>query len=102
MAFVIDQNYLAITAVVTVLYQFSFFVIAAGFKFDKVTDFAGGTNFIILAVLTFFLHATWHFRQIVLTILVVLWGMRLSGFLLLRYGTIPYPLDVFLRPIHAT
>lgn len=84
MTFVIDQNYLAITAIVTVCYQFAFFVVAATCKFDKVTDFAGGTNFVILAVLTFFLHHTWHFRQIVLTSLVVMWGIRLAIFLLLR------------------
>jgi steroid 5-alpha reductase family enzyme len=45
---------------------------------------AGGTNFVILALLTFFLHHTWYFRQIVLTAFVVVWGMRLAIFLLLR------------------
>lgn len=34
---------------------------------------AGGTNFIILAVLTFFLHATWHFRQVYVFV-QNLWG----------------------------
>ncbi|CAK9226445.1 unnamed protein product [Sphagnum jensenii] len=84
MTFVLDSNYLAITAIVTVLYQFSFFVVAATCRFDKVTDFAGGSNFVILALLTFFLHHTWYFRQIVLTAFVVVWGMRLAIFLLLR------------------
>eukprot|EP00250_Pteridium_aquilinum_P008647 c18100_g1_i1 orf=874-1854(-) len=82
--FVLDDNYLGITAIVTVLYQSSFFVIAAGFKFDKVTDFAGSTNFVILALLMAILHNTWHFRQIVLTAFVVIWGSRLAIFLLLR------------------
>jgi hypothetical protein len=41
MTFVLDSNYLAITAIVTVVYQFSFFVVAATCRFDKVTDFAG-------------------------------------------------------------
>ncbi|CAK9225560.1 unnamed protein product [Sphagnum troendelagicum] len=84
MTFVLDSNYLAITAIVTVVYQFSFFVVAATCRFDKVTDFAGGSNFVILALLTFFLHHTWYFRQIVLTAFVVVWGMRLAIFLLLR------------------
>jgi len=35
--------------------QFSFFLVACSCKFDKVTDFAGGTNFVVLAILTFFL-----------------------------------------------
>ncbi|KAI5084294.1 hypothetical protein GOP47_0000463 [Adiantum capillus-veneris] len=81
---VLDDNYLAITAIVTVLYQFSFFLIAAGCKFDKVTDFAGSTNFVILALLTAILHNTWYFRQIVLTVLVGIWGVRLALFLLFR------------------
>jgi hypothetical protein len=37
----IDEHYLAITAIITVLMQSCFFLIAAGFEFDYVTDFAG-------------------------------------------------------------
>ena len=48
-----DTNNLAICAIVTVAMQFSFFLVACSCKFDKVTDFAGGTNFVVLAVLTF-------------------------------------------------
>lgn len=48
-----DDNYLAICAVVTVAMQLIFFLVAFACKFDKVTDFAGGTNFVILALLTF-------------------------------------------------
>ncbi|KFK43981.1 hypothetical protein AALP_AA1G199300 [Arabis alpina] len=81
---VIDSHYLAITAIVTVGYQFIFFVITALFKFDQVTDFAGSSNFVILAVLILVLKGTWHFRQIVLTTLVVIWGLRLGLFLLMR------------------
>ncbi|CAI7899446.1 unnamed protein product [Closterium sp. NIES-54] len=84
MAAVTDSNYLAITTVVTIAYQLSFFVIAAGFKFDKVTDFAGTTNFIVLALLTSFLSGTWYWRQVLVTSLVVIWGLRLGLFLLFR------------------
>ncbi|XP_058080038.1 uncharacterized protein LOC131228190 isoform X2 [Magnolia sinica] len=84
MVAVLDSHYLAITALVTVGYQFMFFVITALLRFDKVTDFAGSTNFIILAVLTLILKGTWHFRQVVLTLLVVVWGLRLGLFLLMR------------------
>lgn len=48
-----DDNNLAICAVVTVAMQVLFFIIAYACKFDKVTDFAGGTNFVVLALLTF-------------------------------------------------
>ncbi|KAL2629150.1 hypothetical protein R1flu_013836 [Riccia fluitans] len=79
-----DAIFLGITAGVTILYQFSFFVVAYGFRFDKVTDFAGTTNFVVLAILTFLLRGSYYFRQVILTTFVIVWGLRLGGFLLLR------------------
>ncbi|XP_050397958.1 uncharacterized protein LOC126815898 [Patella vulgata] len=84
MTWYLDENHLAICAIVTVAMQFSFFLIACTCKFDKVTDFAGGTNFVVLAVLTFFLPQTYGTRQIYVTVFVVVWGLRLSGYLLYR------------------
>ena len=50
------------------------------------TDFAGGTNFVVLAILTFCLAAaeTYNWRQIAVTVCIILWGLRLSGYLLYR------------------
>lgn len=79
-----DENNLAICAIVTVAMQFIFFIVACSCKFDKVTDFAGGTNFVVLAVLTFCLASTWNWRQIMVTAFIVVWGLRLSGYLLYR------------------
>eukprot|EP00270_Netrium_digitus_P002122 TRINITY_DN1236_c0_g1_i4.p1 TRINITY_DN1236_c0_g1~~TRINITY_DN1236_c0_g1_i4.p1 ORF type:complete len:299 (+),score=90.89 TRINITY_DN1236_c0_g1_i4:83-979(+) len=81
---IIEDNFIILTVIVTVGYQLLFFCIAASFKFDKVTDFAGGTNFVVLAVMTALIKGTWHTRQVVMTLLVVLWGLRLAIFLLLR------------------
>jgi steroid 5-alpha reductase family enzyme len=77
---------LALTAAITIIYQLSFFFVAAYFKFDKVTDFAGGTNFMVLAVISILLSALPdpNSRQITITILIIAWGIRLSGFLLYR------------------
>ena len=48
-------------------------------------NLSGGTNFVILAIVTFFVAGpTWEPRQIVLTLFVIAWGLRLSLFLLYR------------------
>ncbi|XP_062117998.1 uncharacterized protein LOC133831643 isoform X2 [Humulus lupulus] len=84
MGTVIDSHFLGLTAIVTVGYQLLFFIVTALLKIDKVTDFAGSTNFVILAILTLVVRGSWHFRQVVLSSLVVVWGLRLGLFLLLR------------------
>ena len=65
-----DDNNLAICAVVTVGMQVLFFIIAYACKFDKVTDFAGGTNFVILALLTFALAQVRYHPQGALAFLI--------------------------------
>ncbi|MCJ1272579.1 hypothetical protein MMC21_000365 [Puttea exsequens] len=80
----LDDYYLAITLLITIGYQLFFFSIAFSFKFDKLTDFAGGTNFVVLAIITLAFSGHHHARQIVDSLFIMLWGARLSGFLLFR------------------
>ncbi|XWW92573.1 hypothetical protein V2A60_000498 [Cordyceps javanica] len=86
---VLDDYYLAITAIVTVGFQLLCFFIAYSFQFDKITDLAGGLNFTILAVLTLALsgsgaHAHLHPRQLVVSLFMIAWSLRLAGFLFFR------------------
>jgi steroid 5-alpha reductase family enzyme len=82
---VLDGYYLSITALITIAYQLLFFAIAYTFQFDKLTDFAGGTNFILLALLTLGLgDGRDHARNLVASLALALWAARLSGFLLFR------------------
>eukprot|EP01095_Lingulamoeba_sp_RSL-Kostka_P003894 TRINITY_DN15012_c0_g1_i1.p1 TRINITY_DN15012_c0_g1~~TRINITY_DN15012_c0_g1_i1.p1 ORF type:complete len:302 (+),score=55.47 TRINITY_DN15012_c0_g1_i1:138-1043(+) len=79
-----DYDYSLFLVLVTFLYQAVFCSITVVCRFDKLTDFAGGTNFVVNALLTFFISATWHKRQWILTTFTVLWGLRLSLFLFYR------------------
>lgn len=81
---VLDNYYLAITLLVTIAYQLIGFAFAFSFKFDKLTDFMGGTNFVWLAIFTLAMSGTTSARQIVTSIFIMLWGARLSAFLLFR------------------
>ncbi|KAK8058793.1 3-oxo-5-alpha-steroid 4-dehydrogenase [Apiospora phragmitis] len=82
--YVLDNYYLAITLLITVAYQLFFFSIAFSFKFDKLTDFAGGTNFVVLAIVTLAFSGHHHARQVVASLFLMAWALRLSGFLLFR------------------
>ncbi|KAJ4163769.1 hypothetical protein LMH87_005477 [Akanthomyces muscarius] len=86
---VLDDYYLAITAIVTVGFQLICFFIAYSFQFDKITDLAGGLNFTILAVLTLALGGGGsgghlHPRQVVVSLFMIVWSVRLAGFLFFR------------------
>ncbi|CAI2166555.1 9988_t:CDS:2 [Funneliformis geosporum] len=76
---VLDDYYLAITAIITVGYQLIFFTIAYTFQIDS-----GGSNVALLAILSFVLGQTWYVRQIIATTFAVLWGVRLGLFCLYR------------------
>jgi hypothetical protein len=81
---VLDPYYLAITALVTIGWQAAGFAIAFGLQIDTITDFWSATNFGFLALLTLNLGAAYEARNIVATIFVLLWAVRLGGWQLFR------------------
>jgi hypothetical protein len=81
---VLDNYYLAISFLICLGYQAIFFAISVGFKTDQLNDVAGGTNFIILAIITVSMYGQHEARQIVDSIFIMIWGARLAGFLLFR------------------
>jgi len=80
----LDSYYLALTLLVTTAYQLLGFAIAFTCQFDKITDLTGGSNFFILALLTLLAGGTFHTRNIVTSILVMIWAVRIAGFLFFR------------------
>ena len=87
-----DDHHLALTGLVTVALQLVCFFIAYLLQFDKITDFAGSGNFVLLALLTFFVGgsgwaaggAALNARAAILTALVVVTRVELALYLLYR------------------
>ncbi|KAJ7460555.1 DUF1295-domain-containing protein [Mycena latifolia] len=98
----LDSYYLALTFLVTTAYQLLGFAIAYTLQVDKITDLTGGSNFFILgkspslriclsvneglhtALLTLLAGGTFHTRNVVTSVLVMIWAVRIAGFLFFR------------------
>jgi steroid 5-alpha reductase family enzyme len=63
--------------------QVLFFIIAASFRTDKVTDLAYGISFFITLWLIF-LSAPYSLTKLLIVIAVTLWGLRLASYLFIR------------------
>lgn len=82
--YVLDHNYLAMTFLISLVIQASAFLISYTLQFDKITDFSGGSNFLILALVTLIYGQTFESRNLVASLAVMVWSIRLAGFLLFR------------------
>lgn len=83
-------NFLLATAALSLLLQLLFFIIAASFKTDKVTDLAYGLSFVVLAWFGLldgaqaFRTPSWSSYQLLATLAVTIWGFRLAIYLFIR------------------
>lgn len=64
--------------------QMLFFIVASTCKFDKVTDLAGALGFLLNTWLCFGLAGTYYPRQLYISVLVTVWGVRLGAYLFHR------------------
>ena len=79
-----DENFILTSLLITVCMQLSFFAIAYGLQIDKVTDFAGTANFLLLATVTLWFGEDFSFPKIVGSLMVILWSLRLGAYLSYR------------------
>ena len=79
-----DEHFILISLLITVCMQMGFFAIAYTLQIDKVTDFAGTANFLVLAVFTLWLGGDFSFPKILASVMVILWSLRLGIYLTYR------------------
>ena len=79
-----DSYNLLTAAVLAAGIQVVFFFFASLFKTDKVTDLSYSLSFILLAVLLLAGRRGAYPLQIVVTLMIVVWGLRLGSYLLVR------------------
>lgn len=61
-----------------------FFIISIYRKNNNVIDIAWGIGFVFIALLSLFLNENFQIRQIIVTSLIVLWGVRLTAHIYMR------------------
>jgi len=79
-----DEHFILVSLLFTVCMQMGFFAVAYTLQIDKITDFAGTSNFLILAALTLWLGGDFSFPKIIGFLMVALWSIRLGFYLSYR------------------
>jgi len=78
-------DFISYAALAVFLYMSILFVIAVVQRDNSIADIGWGLGFVIVALLTFFLEQRLYARHILVTGLVVIWGMRLAIHIFLRH-----------------
>lgn len=101
---ILDNYYLAITFLVSLGLQGSLLAFAFLAQSDKLTDLGGSLNFFLIAILTLCAGGTYTARQVVASVLVMVWAVRLGGFLfyrVLKTGTPRLPAGIRARAVES-
>ncbi|NIM91588.1 MAG: DUF1295 domain-containing protein [Candidatus Aminicenantes bacterium] len=77
-------NFILNSAIAIFLYMILIFMLALLKKDNSVVDIAWGIGFIMVSLLTFFLHKGFFFRQVLVVVLVMIWGIRLATHIAVR------------------
>ncbi len=77
-------NQILLTLGISFVIQILFFIFAALFKTDKVTDMAYGLTFVILSWFLMFYTQSFGIIEYIVAAMVSLWGIRLASYLFIR------------------
>lgn len=81
---ILDPYYLAITFLISLFLQTSAFLVSFSLQTDKLTDLMGSLNFLVLSLFTVLVSRTSSARNLVVSIMIIVWATRLGGFLFFR------------------
>ena len=84
MFFDFDPYNVLTSLIISCAIQALFFIFAAGFKTDKVTDFSYSLSFILMTVLLLLVNRAFSIGQIIVSAVIVVWGVRLGSYLFAR------------------
>ncbi|OQV21478.1 hypothetical protein BV898_04682 [Hypsibius exemplaris] len=88
---ILDAHHIIISLIVNIGLQFCCFLITVIGRVDKIKDGMGGMVFCVVALMTLFLAQTFQLRQLITTVLVCVWAIRLSTYLVVRAACMPSP-----------
>jgi steroid 5-alpha reductase family enzyme len=71
-------NTVITAALILFLYMTALFIIALKLKDNSIADVAWGPGFILVAISTLIQNGTFSVRQLIVCLLVLIWGLRLS------------------------
>lgn len=77
-------DYILYSAAVVFVHMALVFVVALFKKDNSIVDIAWGLGFILVTLLTFFLEKEFFVRHVLVTVLVLIWGIRLTVHIFIR------------------